>query len=330
MFQVNKSKELLGILLANTGTPDDPNPSAIKRYLREFLSDKRIIQIPRFIWLPILFLFILNIRPYKKTEDYKKIWTEEGSPLLVISNRLLKSIQKEEKNKNFLFSIAMRYGNPSIKSQLSLFKKKDVKKVIIFPMFPQYSFSTTESIRDKVFEILHDLDWKPKLIFIEDYYNEKIFIKAIANNIRINWEKKGRSQLLIFTYHGLPKKYVNQGDPYYPSCLNTTKLIAKELSLLKSEFITSFHSKFGFGEWTKPYTEDLLLQMPKNGIKNISVISPTFSIDCLETLEEINIQFRKEFIKAGGNKFNYIPCLNDSKEQVRLIQHLVDKNLYRN
>ena len=148
MFQINKSKESVGILLANTGTPDNPNPSAIKRYLREFLLDKRIIKIPRFIWLPILFLFILNIRPYKKTQDYKKIWTEEGSPLLVISNRLLKLIKKQEKNKNFLFSIAMRYGNPSIKSQLSMFKEKELKKVIIFPMFPQFSFSTTESIRD--------------------------------------------------------------------------------------------------------------------------------------------------------------------------------------
>ena len=233
MFQINKSKESVGILLANTGTPDNPNPSAIKRYLREFLLDKRIIKIPRFIWLPILFLFILNIRPYKKTQDYKKIWTEEGSPLLVISNRLLKLIKKQEKNKNFLFSIAMRYGNPSIKSQLSMFKEKELKKVIIFPMFPQYSFSTTESIRDKVCETLHDLKWNPKLIFIEDYYKEKIFIKAIANNIRINWKKRGRSQFLIFTYHGLPQKYVDQGDPYYLSCINTTKLIAQDLSLLE-------------------------------------------------------------------------------------------------
>ncbi len=323
---MNKKNKLIGILLTNTGTPDNPNPDGIRKYLKEFLFDKRIIKIPRLIWLPILYLIILNIRPYKKTNDYKKIWMKEGSPLLVLTKRLLNLIKTENNNDNFVYSIAMRYGNPSIKNRLSEFKNMGIQKIIILPMFPQYSYSTTESIRDDVISSLKDLKWQPEVKFVNEYYNNDLFVESIVNKIKNSWQNKS-SQFIIFTYHGLPQKYVTQGDPYYSSCLKTTALISNKLKLNEKDFITSFHSKFGFGDWTKPYTEDLLLELPKKGIKNISIISPTFSIDCLETLEEIEIQFKEEFLKAGGQKFNYISCLNDSLDHVRLIKNLVEKNL---
>ena len=326
VFQKNNLKNCTGVILTNTGTPDYPTPISIRKYLKEFLSDKRIIKLPRFIWLPILYLFILNIRPSIKSNDYKKIWMENGSPLLVITKKLL-DLLKKYNTSNVIYSIAMRYGNPSIRKQLNEFKDKGIKKILILPMFPQYSYSTTESIKDEVFNSLKKLKWNPEIQFINEYYKEKLFIDANINMIKNIWKKQGKSQLIIFSYHGLPKKYVNQGDPYYSSCLKTTKLIVDRLQLKNQEFITSFHSKFGFGEWTKPYTEDLLKELPNKGKKNISIISPTFSIDCLETLEEINIQFKESFIKSGGEKFTYIPCLNNSLDHMILIQHLVKKNL---
>ena len=266
MPQKNNLNKLTGVLLTNTGTPDHPTPYAIKKYLKEFLSDKRIIKIPRFIWIPILYLIILNIRPYKKTKDYEKIWMEKGSPLLVITKKLLDLLEDYNKN-NINYSIAMRYGNPSIKNQLASFKSIGIEKIIIFPMFPQYSFSTTESIKDEVSISLKELSWCPQVNIIEEYYKENLFINSIVHKIKNNWQKQGRSQLLIFSYHGLPKKYVKQGDPYYSSCIETTNLIVKKLQLNSKEYITSFHSKFGFGEWTKPYTEDLLLELPKKKYK---------------------------------------------------------------
>ena len=188
-------------------------------------------------------------------------------------------------------------------------------------MFPQYSFSTTESIKDKVKSSLMELNWKPKINYVEEYYKENLYIDSMVRNIDNNWEKKNGK--LIFSYHGLPKKYVEKGDTYYQSCIETSKLIAKKMGLQKEEYITSFHSKFGFGEWTKPYTEELLLELPKKGVASICVVSPSFAIDCLETLEEIAIQFKDEFLKAGGEEFKYIPCLNDQNEHVSLIEKLV-------
>ena len=195
---------------------------------------------------------------------------KDGSPLLVITKKLLNLIKKENNNDNFIYSIAMRYGNPSIKDKLNEFKNMGIEKIIILPMFPQYSYSTTESIRDDVISSLKDLQWQPEVKFVNEYYNNDLFVESIVNKIKNSWQNKS-SQFIIFTYHGLPQKYVKQGDPYYSSCLKTTALISNKLKLNEKNFITSFHSKFGFGNWTKPYTEDLLLELPKKGIKNISI-----------------------------------------------------------
>ena len=217
----------------------------------------------------------------------------------------------------------MRYGKPAIKDQLIFFKEKKISKLIILPLFPQFSYSTTASVIDKVKDSLKELKWNPQLKIINEYYKEKLFIDSISKSITNEWKKNGEKNFLIFSYHGLPKKYVQQGDTYYKTCCNTSELIANKLNINSDEYITSFHSKFGFGEWTKPYTEDLLNELPKKGMKSIDILSPAFSIDCLETLEEIAIQFKSDFIKAGGRNFNYIPCLNDSDEHMLLIQKLV-------
>ena len=320
---MKNKKNLQSILLVNTGTPSEPEPKAIRSYLKEFLSDKRVIKIPRIIWLPILYLFILTIRPYRKINDYKKIWTKKGSPLLVIFKSLLKKLKDNSKGTNNYYRIAMRYGKPAIKDQLIFFKEKKISKLIILPLFPQFSYSTTASVIDKVKVSLKEIKWNPQLKIIKEYYKEKLFIDSISKSIVNEWKKNGEKNFLIFSYHGLPKKYVQQGDTYYKACCNTSELIANKLNINSDEYITSFHSKFGFGEWTKPYTEDLLNELPKKGMKSIDILSPAFSIDCLETLEEIAIQFKNDFIKAGGRNFNYIPCLNDSDEHTILIQKLV-------
>ena len=312
-----------GVLIINTGSPSLNTPKAIRTYLEEFLLDKRVIKVPRLIWLPILYLIILPFRPKRKVKDYNKIWMKEGSPLLVISKRILNKLKAQSKLKNIFFSIAMSYGKPSIKEQLEIFKKQNINQLIILPLFPQFSFSTTQSVIDRVDESLNQLDWQPKLKIINEYYEEDIFIDSLSKKISNDWKVSGKKDLLIFTYHGLPKKYITDGDTYYQACLNTSSLIAKKLQLSKKDYITSFHSKFGLGEWTKPYTEDLLKEIPKKGTASIDIISPTFSVDCLETLEEIAIQFKNDFIEAGGKEFNYISCLNDSDEQINLIQKLI-------
>ena len=320
---MKNKKNLQSILLVNTGTPSELELKAIRSYLKEFLSDKRVIKIPRIIWLPILYLFILTIRPYRKINDYKKIWTKKGSPLLVIFKSLLKKLKDNSKGTNNYYRIAMRYGEPAIKDQLIFFKEKKISKLIILPLFPQFSYSTTASVIDKVKVSLKEIKWNPQLKIIKEYYKEKLFIDSISKSITNEWKKNGEKNFLFFSYHGLPKKYVQQGDTYYKACCNTSELIANKLNINSDEYITSFHSKFGFGEWTKPYTEDLLNELPKKGMKSIDILSPAFSIDCLETLEEIAIQFKNDFIKAGGRNFNYIPCLNDSDEHTILIQKLV-------
>ena len=319
---MNYEKSQVGVLLINTGTPSELNTKSIRNFLKEFLLDKRIIQVSRIIWIPILYLFILPFRPQKKVEDYKKIWMAEGSPLLVYTKRLLKKLNKSKFRKtNINIDFAMRYGEPNIKKQLKKFNEKKINNLIILPLFPQYSFSTTESIKDKINSSLRELNWYPHINFIKENYKENMYINALAKSIKKDWkQEKGK---LIFTYHGLPKKYIANGDTYYQSCIDTTALIAKRLKLKKEKYITSFHSKFGYGEWTKPYTEEILLELPKKGIKSIGIVSPSFSIDCLETLEEIAIQFKKEFIKAGGKEFKYIPCLNDKINQVLLIEKLM-------
>ena len=237
-MQVNNNAK--GVLIVNTGSPSLNTPKAIRTYLEEFLLDKRVIKIPRIIWLPILYLIILPLRPKRKVKDYNKIWMKEGSPLLVISKRILNKLKAQSKFKNIFFCMAMSYGKPSIKEQLAVFKKQNINQLTILPLFPQFSFSTTQSVIDRVHESLIQLDWQPKLKIINEYYENDIFINSLSKKIANEWKVNGKKDLLVFTYHGLPKKYINDGDTYYQACLNTSKLVANKLKLSKKIILLHF------------------------------------------------------------------------------------------
>mgnify|MGYP001274786982 CR=1 FL=1 len=322
------SIERTGILLTNLGTPDAPTAKALKPYLKEFLSDPRVIEIPKFIWQIILRLIILNIRPRRSAKNYKKIWTEEGSPLLNISLKQLTKVENYLKKdfNNSVFALAMRYGNPSIEKALIKLQEKKVRRLLILPLYPQYCAATTGSTFDKVTSILTKWRWIPEIRFVNQYFEEKLFIQAISNSLRKVWKEKGKPQRTIFSYHGIPKSYLLKGDPYHCYCLKTTRLIKENLGLKDEEVMTTFQSRFGNQEWLQPYTDETLKKLPSSGIKNIHIISPGFSADCLETLEELAEENKEYFIKAGGSQYHYINCLNDNEDHINLIIELIKKH----
>ncbi|MEE9551822.1 MAG: ferrochelatase [Gammaproteobacteria bacterium] len=315
-----------GVLLTNLGTPNAPTASAVREYLAEFLSDPRVIKVPRPIWWLILHGFILRSRPARSAKAYQKIWTEEGSPLLVLSTKLVRAIQ-ETLNKQMDGSIetvlAMRYGNPSILSGLKQLKNAGIQRLLIFPLYPQYSDTTTASTFDAITEGLNILAWQPKIHKINHYYDNPLYINALAESIRTHWENEGRSDKLLFSFHGIPKQYADDGDPYPDECRTTAHLVAEQLQLVDDDWLISFQSRFGPGEWLKPYTDTTLREWGHSGIKSVSVISPGFSADCLETLEEISIQNRDFFLAAGGGKFFYIPALNDHPSHIETLKDII-------
>ena len=322
------SPDKTGILLTNLGTPDEPTAKALKHYLREFLSDPRVIEIPKLFWQIILRGIILQIRPKKSAKTYSTIWTKEGSPLLTISKKQLELVRKEIKDSypNSVVELAMRYGNPSIQSALDQLKKQQVRRLLVIPLYPQYCAATTASTFDAVTNILQKWRWIPELRFVNQYFDEENYIKALSNSIEVFWKKNGKPQKIIFSYHGIPKKYHLKGDPYHCFCLKTTRLVKEYLNLNDEESITTFQSRFGRAEWLQPYTSQTLMELPKQGIKNIHIISPGFSADCLETLEELEEENREYFVKAGGEKYKYIPCLNDSPMHISMIAELITKH----
>ena len=322
------SEEKTGVLITNLGTPDAPTAKALKPYLKEFLSDQRVIEIPKFIWQIILHLIILQIRPRRSAKNYKKIWTDEGSPLLVISNKQVNLVAEKLKNdfSNTYFLLGMRYGNPSIENALKKFQDKNVRRLLILPLYPQYCAATTASTFDKVSSILKKWRWIPEVRFINHYFEEKLFISAIADSIIKAQEKKGKPQKIVFSYHGIPKKYHEEGDPYHCYCLKTSRLVKEYLNLKDEDIITTFQSRFGNQEWLQPYTDETLKNLPKQGIKDIHIISPGFSSDCLETLEEIEQENKDYFIQSGGLSYYYIPCLNYGEKHIEMISYLIRKH----
>ena len=322
------SKEKVGILITNLGTPDAPNTSSLKIYLNQFLSDPRVIEVPKIIWQIILRLFILQLRPRKSAKTYKSIWTKEGSPLLNISKKQLEAIRSrlEKKSKNTYIELGMRYGNPSIKNALEVLQKNQARKLLILPLYPQYCAATTGSTFDSVSEILQTWRWIPEIRFINQYFEEKKYIEALSYSISNFWKKNKKPQMLVFSYHGIPKKYHLKGDPYHCFCLKTTRLVKEHLKLADDEVITTFQSRFGSQEWLQPYTDQTLKELPNKNIKNIHIISPGFSADCLETLEELEVENKNYFIEAGGNDYKYIPCLNDDELHIDFLVDLIFKN----
>ena len=322
------SKEKIGVLITNLGTPDAPNKKELKVYLNQFLSDPRVIELPKILWQIILKLVILQIRPSKSAEAYKQIWTDKGSPLLDIANRQLNKIQSSfsSKNENIVFEVGMRYGNPSIPDALLKLQKKQVRRLLVLPMYPQYCAATTGSTFDEVTNVLQKWRWIPEMRFINQYFEEKNYIEALSNSIKSFWKKTSKPQKIIFSYHGIPKRYLTNGDPYHCFCLKTTRLVKEYMGLSDDEIMTTFQSRFGREEWLKPYTSETLKALPKQGIKNIHIISPGFSSDCLETLEELEEENKEYFMESGGENYHYIPCLNDHDDHIDVFVNLIKKH----
>jgi len=315
-----------GILITNLGTPDAPTKKALRKYLAEFLSDPRVIETSKLIWWPILYGIILTLRPRKSAEAYNKVWTNEGSPLRVISERQVSEITERLRQKitgPVVVELAMRYGNPSIRSALERMHAANVRRLLVFPLYPQYSATTTASTFDAVADVLKTWRWLPELRMINHYHDNAGYISALAESIRTYWASHGRPDKLLFSFHGLPKQYFLAGDPYFCECQKTARLVAGQLQLPEEDWTVSFQSRFGPTEWLKPYTGDVLQNWAKSGKSNVQIICPGFSADCLETLEEIQIQYRKQFLEAGGRQFAYIPALNDTPAHMDALTEII-------
>lgn len=319
-----------GILLTNLGSPDEPSTKAVRIYLREFLSDRRIVEIPRLIWMIILHGIILRIRPKRSAKLYKSIWTEEGSPLTHITRLQrdkLSALLKAEGYVNTEVVMSMRYGNPSIESGLEALREKGFTRIVVLPLYPQYSSPTTGSTFDAVAKVLQKWRWVPELHFINGYHKNTSYIESLANSISDDLKKNGMPQKLVFSYHGMPKLFLDNGDPYHCLCLQTTRLVVEKLNLDKDKVISTFQSRFGKAEWLKPYTDETLKGLPGQGIKDIAIISPAFSADCLETLEELESENREIFEEAGGEKYRYIAALNDRDDHIEAMLDVLKPNL---
>jgi ferrochelatase len=321
----HQNRQKTGVLICNLGTPETYKTKDVRRFLRQFLSDGRVIEIPKIIWWFILNGIILTLRPSKSAKLYKSVWTKEGSPLLVLSKKLTEKLKKSVGD-SCEVELAMRYGNPSMESALMSLKNKNCRKLIVIPMFPQYSGTTTGSIFDEVARVLSKWRWVPSLSFVNSYHDQPEYINALADSLS-NHIKNNSPQKIIFTYHGIPKRNFDLGDPYQCYCQKTTRLVAEKLNLEDDTYITTFQSRFGPAEWLKPYTSDTMGELPLQEVKNVLVVAPAFSVDCLETIEEIDQENKEIFIKAGGEKFTYAPCLNDSSGQVNLLKAIIDKHL---
>lgn len=311
-----------GVLLVNLGTPDAPTPVALRRYLGEFLADPRVTELPRWLWWFILHGIILRIRPRRSALKYQGIWTETGSPLLTISQAQAKALSLSL-GENFTVALGMRYGNPSIAAGLEELRQANTRSLVILPLYPQYSGSTTGSAFDAVADVLKTWRIVPDLRFISHYYHQSAYIQALVVHIKNYWAKHGTPDKLLFSFHGLPKRFVIAGDPYFDHCQRTAQLVAAELNLSEDKWKLVFQSRFGREEWLKPYTDHTLTALGKAGVKRVDVICPGFAADCVETLEEINQENRQVFLKAGGQVFNYIPALNDNSEHIQALVALV-------
>jgi len=322
--------ESLGVLLVNTGSPDAPTPEAVRRYLKQFLSDPRVVEIPRLIWWPILHGYILRTRPEQSAKAYRKIWTDQGSPLLLHSNDIAVSLQ--EKLSARLSGAAhvemgMSYGNPSIESALDKLYQQYVRRLLVLPLYPQYSGTSTASVFDSVTRILSERRWVPELHFINHYHDSAGYIAALAASARDFWDIHGRGERLLFSFHGLPRRTLDKGDPYHCQCQRTARLVAESLDLDDSSWHVSFQSRLGREEWLRPYTDDIMKSWGAEKLGTIDVISPCFSADCLETLEEIAIRYAADFAAAGGGELRYIPALNARDDHVSFLSRLVERNV---
>lgn len=317
-----------GILLVNLGTPEAPTAKALRPYLKQFLGDPRVVEVPRPIWWLILHGIILPFRAPKSARAYAEVWTKEGSPLLSnsqrLTDRLAADIQRDLPDVSV--ALAMSYGQPSIRDALERFKAENVQRLVVLPLYPQYSATTTASVFDQVTTWMQGQRWFPELRFINDYYREEAWQQAVADSIRDFQNQHGRPDKLLFSFHGIPKRNLLAGDPYYCQCQFSARQIAARLGLDEQHWQVSFQSRLGRAEWLKPYTDQTLEELGHGGVQQLQVVCPGFSIDCLETLEEIAMEGKEEFVKAGGADLKYIPCLNDSASHVAALSALLRRH----
>jgi ferrochelatase len=321
--------ESLGVLLVNLGTPAAPTPAAVRRYLRQFLWDRRVVELPRPLWWLILNLVILTVRPSRSAAAYRKVWTERGSPLLLHCEEIATGVAKQlaaRLSGNVQVELAMSYGEPSIAAALAKLYERQVRRVVLLPLYPQYSNTTTGSVFADVTAQLAQRRWIPELRFINHYHDAPAYIAALAASIREFRGREGAGERLLFSFHGLPRKMLEDGDPYHCQCQKTARLVADALQLKADEWAVSFQSRVGRDPWLQPYTDKLLTEWGENRVGDIDVVCPGFSADCLETLEEIQMQNAEFFSEAGGGKLRYIPALNARNDHVTFLARLVEKH----
>jgi len=313
-------------LVTNLGTPDAPTSSAVRRYLAEFLWDPRVVDLPRLPWWLILHLVILRIRPRQAATAYKKIWTEKGSPLLVISQNQAAAVSTALEDMMpgpVKVVLGMRYGQPSIESALTELREAGIRRLLVLPLYPQYSATTTASTLDAVNKVLETWRWIPEFRCITHYHDDTGYIESLANSVREYWQQQETPEQLLFSFHGLPKRLVDLGDPYFRQCNETALRVADRLGLKDDQWLITFQSRFGKEEWLSPETAAILRQLAQQGIGHVAVICPGFSADCLETLEEIALQNREIFLHHGGNQFGYIAALNDRPDHIKALAELI-------
>lgn len=326
-------KPKIGVLLSNLGTPDNYDYWSMRRYLGEFLSDRRVIDYSPWLWQPLLQLIILTKRPFSSGAAYKSIWNNEAdeSPLATITKAQTEAVRTEVAKRHggeVMVEYCMRYGNPSIRSVVQKMVDAGCQKILFFPLYPQYAGATSATANDEFFRCLMKQTWQPTAQTISPYFDRSDYINALANSVEQAYEKAEiRPDVLVCSYHGVPKRYLMQGDPYHCQCQKTTRLLKERLGWENTQIVTTFQSKFGPEQWLQPYTVKEVARMAEQGQKNIAVCAPAFSADCIETLEEINEEIKESFEHAGGEHFTYIPCLNDSEGHITVLSNVISENL---
>jgi ferrochelatase len=318
--------ERIGVLVVNLGTPDSPSYFAVQRYLREFLSDRRVIDTSRFVWLPLLYAVVLPFRPVRTVRNYRKVWMHGGSPLAVYSKRLtakLGVLLNARFGDHVRVDLAMTYGNPSLSDTIQSLVEQGVKKLLVLPLYPQYCSSTTGSAFDRTCLALGRRAWQPETRFVNGYFEDAGYIDALTASIQKHWKDVGERSHLLFSYHGIPAVYVTEGDPYQAQAQVTTQRVVSRLGLAADEWSHCYQSRFGSVVWLQPYTEDTLRVLAKRGVRKVTVVSPSFAVDCLETLEEVAIEYRDKFLEMGGERLTLVPALNDDDAHAQALAAIV-------
>jgi ferrochelatase len=318
------------VVLVNLGTPDEPTSGAVRRYLKEFLSDPRVVEIPKAVWAPILYGIILPFRSRQSAQKYATIWSREGSPLKVHTQAqamLLRGLLGERGHTELTVTMAMRYGSPSIPEVLGRLKAEGHERILVLPAYPQYSGTTTASVSDAVFDHYKNVRNVPELRFVRNYHDHDGYLDALKKSVLAHWESNGRGEKLVMSFHGVPKRTLTLGDPYHCECMKTARLLAEKLKLREDQYLVTFQSRFGKAEWLQPYTAPTVAQLARDGVRRLDVICPGFTSDCLETLEEIAMEVRHEFVAHGGREFSYIPCLNEQPSWIAALAEIAEQHL---